>query len=161
MHLCSYHKDLDCLQPLSFHVRRSPMKHLHISFLLVLGWLVFVGLPGSLSAAGPYVLSVQQLKAGMEKSSQPSQKGFILVDVRTPEEHAGGFIPGTDFNIDFREMPFRHAELRAKLDEHIVVYCQSGHRSKYCGGNTRGSGLQICLQRGWQHERLAGGRLSY
>jgi rhodanese-related sulfurtransferase len=69
----------------------------------------------------------------MEKSAQPSQKGFILVDVRTPEEHAGGFIPGTDFNIDFREMPFRHSELHANLEEHIVVYCQSGHRSNIAG----------------------------
>ncbi|MDX1411857.1 MAG: rhodanese-like domain-containing protein [Nitrospirales bacterium] len=105
------------------------MKYHHITFLIVLGWIVFVGLTSPLSATEPYVLSVQQLKAGMEKSAQPSQKGFILVDVRTPEEHAGGFIPGTDFNIDFREMQFRHLELHANLDEHIVVYCQSGHRS--------------------------------
>ena len=105
------------------------MKHSHIPFLIVLGCLVFFGLTSWLSAAQPYVLSVQQLKAGMEKAAQPSQKGFILVDVRTPEEHASGFIPGTDFNIDFREMQFRHSELRANLEEHIVVYCQSGHRS--------------------------------
>lgn len=105
------------------------MKPHHIQFLIVLCWIVFIGLTGPLFATEPYVLSVQQLKAGMEKSAQPSQKGFILVDVRTPEEHAGGFIPGTDFNIDFREMQYRHSELRANLDEHIVVYCQSGHRS--------------------------------
>ena len=105
------------------------MKYHHISFLIVLSWIVSIGLTSPMFATEPYVLSVQQLKAGMEKSAQPSQKGFILVDVRTPEEHAGGFIPGTDFNIDFREMPFRHSELRANLDEHIVVYCQSGHRS--------------------------------
>ncbi len=105
------------------------MKHHPIQSLLVLCWIIFIGLTSPLFATEPYVLSVQQLKAGMEKSAQPSQKGFILVDVRTPEEHAGGFIPGTDFNIDFREMPFRHSELRANLDEHIVVYCQSGHRS--------------------------------
>jgi rhodanese-related sulfurtransferase len=58
-----------------------------------------------------------------------AQKGFILVDVRSVEEHATGFIPGTDFNIDFREMKSRHRELGAQLDQHIVVYCQSGHRS--------------------------------
>ena len=63
------------------------------------------------------------------KDLMETGKMFILVDVRTPEEHAGGFIPGTDFNIDFREMQFRHSELHANLGEHIVVYCQSGHRS--------------------------------
>lgn len=79
--------------------------------------------------AAPYLLTVQQLKAGLDKSGQPSQKGFVLVDVRSPEEHQGGFIPGTDFNIDFRQIQNRHQELRTELDSHIVVYCQSGHRS--------------------------------
>lgn len=105
------------------------MKSHHISFLPILAWIGVIALASPLWATEPYVLSVQQLKSGMEKSAQPSQKGFILVDVRTPEEHASGFIPGTDYNIDFREMQFRHTELHANLDEHIVVYCQSGHRS--------------------------------
>ena len=65
----------------------------------------------------------------MDKASQSSQKGFALIDVRSPEEHQGGFIPGTDFNIDFREIQNRHQEIRAEVDSHIVVYCQSGHRS--------------------------------
>ena len=78
----------------------------------------------------------------MEKVAQPSQKGFILVDVRTPEEHAGGFIPGTDLNIDFREMQHRYSELGANLDEHIVVYCQSGHRSSIAAGVLTGLGYK-------------------
>jgi len=52
-----------------------------------------------------------------------------LIDVRSPEEHAGGFIPGTDLNIDFREISKRYREIGAQPDDHIVVYCQSGHRS--------------------------------
>ncbi len=119
------------------------MKHLPIQLLIVLGWIVIAGLTGPVPATEPYVLSVQQLKAGMEKTAQPSQKGFILVDVRTPEEHAGGFIPGTDFNIDFREMRFRHSELHANLDEHIVVYCQSGHRSSIAAETLTGLGYKF------------------
>ncbi len=76
-----------------------------------------------------YVLSVQQLRAGLAKAPSTSAKGFVLIDVRSPEEHACGMIPGTDLNIDFREMKARHRELGVKLDDHIVVYCQSGHRS--------------------------------
>ena len=76
-----------------------------------------------------YLLTVQQLQAGLAKASTPDKKGFVLVDVRSPEEHRTGMIPGTDLNIDFREMKTRHRELGAQLDEHIVVYCQSGHRS--------------------------------
>ena len=76
-----------------------------------------------------YVLSVQQLQSGLAKASSPGKKGFVLVDVRSPEEHVSGAIPGTDLNIDFREIKSRHKEMGAQPDDHIVVYCQSGHRS--------------------------------
>ena len=81
------------------------------------------------SAHHSYLLTVQQLRAGLTKAPSVTQKGFMLIDVRSPEEHAQGFIPGTDFNIDFREIKTRHRELGAQLGDHIVVYCQSGHRS--------------------------------
>ncbi|HEU4684452.1 MAG TPA: rhodanese-like domain-containing protein [Nitrospira sp.] len=81
------------------------------------------------SAYHSYLLTVQQLQAGLAKAPSVSQKGFVLVDVRSPEEHASGFIPGTDFNIDFREIKTRHQELGARKGDHVVVYCQSGHRS--------------------------------
>ena len=96
------------------------------SFLLL---YFFLAWGQDLIHAEPYLLTVQQLKSSMDKVSQPSQKGFVLVDVRTPEEHQGGFIPWTDFNIDFRQIQNRHQELQAKQDSHVVVYCQSGHRS--------------------------------
>jgi rhodanese-related sulfurtransferase len=83
----------------------------------------------SVSAHHSYLLTVQQLRAGLTKAPAMTQKGFVLIDVRSAEEHAGGFIPGTDFNIDFREIKARHREIGAQPDEHIVVYCQSGHRS--------------------------------
>jgi phage shock protein E len=76
-----------------------------------------------------YLLTVAQLRAGLEKGTSPDRKPFILIDVRSPQEHATGVIPGTDLNIDFREIKARHREIGAKLDDHIVVYCQSGHRS--------------------------------
>ena len=76
-----------------------------------------------------YLLTVAQLRSGLEKGGSPDRKPFILIDVRSPEEHATGVIPGTDLNIDFREIKARHREIGAKLDDHIVVYCQSGHRS--------------------------------
>lgn len=82
----------------------------------------------AVSAYHSYVLNVAQLRAGLEKASSGT-KEFFLIDVRSPEEHAAGVIPGTDLNIDFRDMKTRHREIGAKPDDHIVVYCQSGHRS--------------------------------
>ena len=81
------------------------------------------------SAHHSYQLTVQQLHAGLTKAPSMPQKGFILIDVRSAEEHATGFIPGTDRNIDFRDMKARHREIGAQLEDHLVVYCQSGHRS--------------------------------
>ncbi|SLM47465.1 Rhodanese-like sulphurtransferase [Nitrospira japonica] len=90
---------------------------------------VFVLTIGTVSADHSYLLTVQQLRAGLNKAGSPDRKGFVLIDVRSPEEHAGGYIPGTDFNIDFREIKARHRELGADYGDHIVVYCQSGRRS--------------------------------
>ena len=90
---------------------------------------LMAGLTSVVSAHHSYLLSVQQLRAGLNKAPSMTQKGFVLVDVRSPEEHASGFIPGTDLNIDFREIKTRHREIGAPIEEHIVVYCQSGHRS--------------------------------
>ncbi|GJL51856.1 rhodanese-like domain-containing protein [Candidatus Nitrospira salsa] len=105
------------------------MNQVKILIIVPLTLFVILGLSLTSSAAQPYVLNVQQVKDGLDKVSDPLQKGFVLVDVRTPEEHQEGFIPGTDFNIDYRELPQRYRDLEAKLEDHIVVYCQTGHRS--------------------------------
>jgi phage shock protein E len=87
------------------------------------------------------------------------------VDVRTVEEHDRGAIPGTDLNIEFRQIAQRHRELGAGLNDHIVVYCQSGKRSNIAADtlselgytnvyNIRGS-MNAWLQAGYP---VAGGR---
>ncbi len=102
--------------------------------------LVLLG--GSVSAHPTYVLSVQELNRGLQKAPSLQQKGFFLVDVRTEEEHLTGFIPGTDRNIDFREIDQRHQEIGAGFTDHIVVYCQSGHRSNIAANTLAGLGYQ-------------------
>lgn len=83
----------------------------------------------AMSAHHSYLLTVQQLRVGLTKTPSAPQKGFILIDVRSAEEHATGFIPGTDSNIDFREIKNRHRDIGTQLKDHLLVYCQSGHRS--------------------------------
>jgi rhodanese-related sulfurtransferase len=116
-------------------MKRFPLS-LAVAFFF-LGWL-----NPAIVFAEPYLLTVQQLKAGLDKATQPQQKGFVLIDVRSPNEHNSGFIPGTDVNIDFREMQARHRELEANLDQHIVVYCQTGHRSNIAAETLMGLGYQ-------------------
>ncbi len=97
---------------------------------LIGGSLGLVLLGGGLASAyHSYLLTVHQLMAGIQKASSPMEKDFHLIDVRSPEEHVTGVIPGTDMNIDYQEIGTRHREIGARLDDHVVVYCQSGRRS--------------------------------
>ena len=54
---------------------------LRIGAWLGLALLLLVG-NGPVSAHHSYLLTVQQLKAGLSKSATPSSKGFFLIDVR-------------------------------------------------------------------------------
>jgi phage shock protein E len=96
---------------------------------LTAGLVLLAGFTSPVSADHSYILTVYQLRAGLEKASSPRSKGFIMIDVRSPEEHASGMIPGTDMNIEYTQIKTRHQEIGAKPEDHIVVYCQSGHRS--------------------------------
>ena len=132
------------------------------------GVLVLAGaglLVGPASASHVRQLSVQEVKGALDKAPSLREKGFLLVDVRSVEEHDTGAIPGTDLNIEFREMARRHKEIGAGLDDHIVVYCQSGKRSNIAADtltelgyrnvyNIRGS-VNAWMQAGFA---LAGGR---
>lgn len=102
--------------------------------------VLVVFLAGSVSAQESYVLTVHELNKGLQNAPTLQQKEFFLIDVRTPEEHDAGFIPGTDRNIDYRNIAQRHKEIGAKPDSHIVVYCKSGHRSNVAAHTLTGLG---------------------
>ena len=141
---------------------------------MLLRWLSLLTLPavllafvltGTGSTSQVRQLSVQEVKTALDNAPSLREKGFVLVDVRTVEEHDRGAIPGTDLNIDYRQIAQRHRELGAGLNDHIVVYCQSGKRSNIAADtlselgytnvyNIRGS-MNAWLQAGYP---VAGGR---
>ena len=54
-----------------------------------------------------------------------------VLDVRTAAEHAEGYIPGTDFNIDVLQDTFtKIAVEKLPKDKPVALYCRSGNRSK-------------------------------
>ena len=60
-----------------------------------------------------------------------SDPEVTVVDVRTAEEHANGYIPGTDFNIDVLEDGYETEALeKLPKDKPVALYCRSGNRSK-------------------------------
>ncbi len=71
----------------------------------------------------------------------------IVVDVRTPQEFAGGAYPGA-INIPLDELQMRIVELGSKSRE-ITLYCASGARSAY--------GQRGLLQMGFTNIKNGGG----
>ena len=60
-----------------------------------------------------------------------ADESYVVLDVRTPEEHAEGHISGTDFNINVLDEGFTTEALAVlPKDRSVALYCRSGNRSK-------------------------------
>lgn len=58
-----------------------------------------------------------------------STKDAVVLDVRTPEEYAGGFI-GSAINLDYYSPTFKTEIAKLDKSKTYFVYCQAGGRSK-------------------------------
>ena len=74
-------------------------------------------------------ISTMMASRNTKPSAMPSSNEPIVVDVRTPQEFAGGAYPGA-INIPLDELQMRISELGSKTRE-ITLYCASGARSAY------------------------------
>ena len=69
---------------------------------------------------------------------------YIVLDVRTSEEHAQGHIPGTDFNIDVLQDNYTETALKTlPKDKAVALYCRSGNRSKNAARILAEKGYQV------------------
>ncbi|MEU8120408.1 rhodanese-like domain-containing protein [Spirillospora sp. NPDC049024] len=87
-----------------------------------------------------------------------------LIDVRTPGEFETGHIPGS-YNVPLDLLREHRAELRAHLDEQVVLVCRSGQRADQASQALASAGLpNLRVLRGgigaWQAagEQVAAGR---
>ena len=73
-----------------------------------------------------------------------SDTSYVVVDVRTPAEHAEGHIPGTQFNIDVLEDSYTKTALKVlPKDRPVALYCRSGNRSKNAARILAENGYQV------------------
>ena len=63
-----------------------------------------------------------------EYSSLSKSKDFLIVDVRTPEEHKISRI-NNSININFYDEKFINMFKKIDHDKHVLIYCRSGRRS--------------------------------
>ncbi len=71
--------------------------------------------------------------------------GAVVVDVREPDEYAGGHVPGA-VNIPLKTVPDRVADVPA--DGRVFVICASGNRSKSATDTLRAAELDAVSVRG-------------
>jgi rhodanese-related sulfurtransferase len=99
------------------------------------GLLVTVGLlatvacgkqPAATSASKFPNLSGQQARELINKNR--GNPGFMVLDVRTRAEFAGGHLPGA-VNVDFRAADFEARAAQLARSKSYLVYCRTGHRS--------------------------------
>ena len=124
-----------------------------ITLLLSVLFLAGCALP-----AGQEV-SYRQINMDEAITMMEEESGYIILDVRTPEEFADKHIPGAinipNETISTEEIP----ELPDK-DQLILVYCRSGNRSKQASEKLAALGYTNIVEFGgindWPGETVSG-----
>ena len=95
----------------------------------LLPFILSIMLLSACSAAGGSANSYRQISMDEAVEMMKKESGYIILDVRRPDEYAEGHIPGAinlpNEDIGTAEIP----ELPDKA-QLILVYCRSGRRSK-------------------------------
>ncbi len=118
------------------------------------GWILLVLLgslglaqemtPGALLQMGSFLKKINPasylLYAAEAQDFVEVFEPFIL-DVRTNEERARGFIPGS-VQIHVSQLPDRLSELPKQKDKPILVYCGTGHVSAVAAAYLRALGYR-------------------
>ena len=86
------------------------------------------------------------------------QSGFIILDVRTEQEFAGGHIPNA-INVPNESIADKQPEQLPDKNQMILVYCRSGRRSKQAAQKLADMGYTDVREFGgintWQGETTA------
>ena len=77
----------------------------------------------------PAEATYEQITPAEAKALMDSEEGYVILDVRTPEEFAAGHITGAILLPDY-ELGEKAESVLTDQDQLILVYCRSGRRSK-------------------------------
>src|SRR5262245_53275592 len=89
--------------------------------------VIGIGATVIILAAGLYLMFGRGREIQGPDARRLVAAGARLLDVRSPQEYAGGHLPGA-VNIPVQEIDRRLAEVGPR-DGELILYCRSGHRS--------------------------------
>ena len=135
-----------------FIIRRKIMKKL---IPILLSALMLTGCAGAGNQPNSYrQISMDEAVAMMEQES-----GYIILDVRTPEEFAEKHIPNA-INIPNENIGTDEISALPDKDQLIMVYCRSGRRSKEASAKLAKLGYTNIVEFGgiidWKGETVRG-----
>ena len=78
---------------------------------------------------GDHTNTYEQITPAEAKALMDSEDGYVILDVRTPEEFAERHIEGAILIPDY-EIGEKAESILTDKDQLILVYCRSGRRSK-------------------------------
>ena len=112
------------------------MKIITITLLGVLSFVYLVTggcayITGENTCTRPHdqeIYDVTTTKADNLIQENAGNPDFIVIDVRTPEEYASGYIDAA-INIDYYAADFREQLAALDKDKTYLIYCRTGRRS--------------------------------
>ena len=122
---------------------------------ILLSALLFTGCASSNNQTNTYrQISMDEAVAMMEQES-----GYIILDVRRPDEYATGHIPNA-INVPNENIGTDEISQLPDKDQLIMVYCRSGRRSKEAAEKLTALGYTNIVEFGgitdWKGETVSG-----
>ncbi|MGD9643419.1 MAG: rhodanese-like domain-containing protein [Elusimicrobiales bacterium] len=123
-----------------------------------LDWTAIFGAPAAPAMPAPQAVS----GASAFPADLPPQQALrymetkkpVVVDIRTADEHAAGYLPATTLVLDYYAPDFRDRLAGLEKSAAYLLYCRSGHRS--------GDALGVMAQLGFAEARhIAGGIIAW
>ncbi len=102
-------------------------------FILLVTLMLLTG-----CAARPSTGTYRQITAQEAAELMESETGYIVLDVRTPQEYAERHIPGA-INVPNETIGSTAPEQLPDREQLILIYCRSGNRSKQAADNSAAS----------------------
>lgn len=111
------------------------------------------------SAPAAQQADYRQVTAEEAAALMQTESGYLILDVRTPEEYAERHIPGA-VNLPNETIGTEAPPQLPDKEQLLLIYCRSGNRSKQAAGKLAALGYTNVVEFGgindWPGETVAG-----